>query len=1103
MSDYPQTSKPMNAVRTLSLTTFVGTILFSSSIKESELSKKLTIKPLIMIKVNLSCTLIIILLLLHLSTAFSQITLVKDTNPGTIPNAGSDPRFLTVLTDNAMLFSARTPEQGVELWKTDGTEAGTMLVKDINPTGSSNPTLLLKIGNVVYFQADDGVNGLELWKSDGTGGGTVIVKDITTNGSSKIRDMVDVNGTLFFLNGSPTEIWKSDGTEAGTQLIRNDLGYISTLCSMNGAIYFSASTGTIGNELWKSDGTASGTILVKDINTSTNTGSSPSLLTNISGVLYFTAYTPETGRELWKSDGTVEGTVMIKDIHPGATSSEISNLGFFGLDNTVYFSANDGVHGYELWKSDGTDAGTMMVTDLNVGSSSSGISAFVNVNGTLFFTAVRGYRALYKTDGTAQGTVQVQTNAYERPNNRPILLNETLYYEAYTSDVGFALWKSDGTVAGTSRIMDLNSYRNDNFYNNINYMTSFNGAVFFSGYDELRGWELWKTDGTVDGTNVVKEINMQGSSDVAHVARMGNHVYFRALDGLHGRELWKSDGTAVGTSLVKDISPFDKDGNPSYMLAAGSMLYFYADDGVHGRELWKSDGTTNGTMMVKDAVPGSGNLFSLGKVPGFTAVGDIVYFSSYTDNQESQLWRSDGTESGTYALTNKGVYPIFSINETLYFVMDDGVNGSELWKTDGTVDGTAMVKDINPTGGSSVSNFVNVNGTLYFTATDGVNGIELWKSDGTTDGTMMVKDVNPAGDGFLYYVIVAAVHNNILYFSADNGTTGRELWKTDGTEQGTVMVKDINQGTGGSGPAQLTAANGYLYFTVSIGGSTGRQLWRSDGTSEGTVKVKDDFGASPGFTSDFSLKLFTIDGVLYVLNGEPSNSMTELWTVNGLNACRVAESKDLYSYDPYVVVNKKVFIRAFSYEHGGVELFMYDGSNDVPCKKTQTISFVELPTDIRANDGAFTIMVSATSGLPINLTSSNTDVATVSGTTITPKAPGETEITATQEGDDVWAAAEPVTQVLVVDVILGLEDKESDDTLLFPNPFQNSFLFKINTSESVGATVRVYSITGNLIQQSNPKAATEYVMGESWTKGVYLIQIESGGKLIARKVVKH
>src|SRR5256885_9301505 len=95
------------------------------------------------------------------------------------------------------LFAADDGVRGIELWKTDGTATGTVLVKDINPAGSSFPgasgtpfpTELVFFNGAWFFSADDGVNGTELWKSDGTPGGTVRVKDINlTPGASSSPD---------------------------------------------------------------------------------------------------------------------------------------------------------------------------------------------------------------------------------------------------------------------------------------------------------------------------------------------------------------------------------------------------------------------------------------------------------------------------------------------------------------------------------------------------------------------------------------------------------------------------------------------------------------------------------------------------------------------------------------------------------------------------------------------------------------------------------------------------------------------------------------------------------------------------------------------------
>src|SRR5262249_44439761 len=149
-----------------------------------------------------------------------------------------------------------------------------------------------------FFAADDGVNGVELWKSDGTAAGTTLVKDIYPGGgpgyfggfypnSSSPLNLTNVNGTLFFaafdaVNGNA--LWKSDGTATGTTSLSGNIDP-ADLTNVNGTLFFTADDRIHGSELWKSDGTAAGTTLVKDL----QPGSSPSYpggLTAVNGTLF-------------------------------------------------------------------------------------------------------------------------------------------------------------------------------------------------------------------------------------------------------------------------------------------------------------------------------------------------------------------------------------------------------------------------------------------------------------------------------------------------------------------------------------------------------------------------------------------------------------------------------------------------------------------------------------------------------------------------------------------------------------------------------------------------------------------------------------------------
>src|SRR5262249_45599516 len=194
---------------------------------------------------------------------------------------------------------------------------------------------LTDVGGTLFFAAFDSVNGTELWKSDGTAAGTVLVKDINPGRSgSSPGNLTAVGGTLFFSAVTPetgNELWKSDGTAAGTVLVKDinpgtgsGLDARANLTVVGETLFFAATEPATGRELWKSDGTAAGTVLVQDI----NPGSASSIGTvgganfaAVGGTLFFVAASPDIGTELWKSDGTAAGTTLVKDINPGSASS--------------------------------------------------------------------------------------------------------------------------------------------------------------------------------------------------------------------------------------------------------------------------------------------------------------------------------------------------------------------------------------------------------------------------------------------------------------------------------------------------------------------------------------------------------------------------------------------------------------------------------------------------------------------------------------------------------------------------------------------------------------------------------------------------------------
>jgi ELWxxDGT repeat protein len=366
------------------------------------------------------------------------------------------------LTIGGLLYFTWCGAEGCELWRTDGSAAGTLLVKDIETgTGSSSPAGFCNLGGTLYFSAYDSAGGRELWKSDGTAAGTVRVRDVNPGAaSSSPTHLVFLGGVLYFAAQDATngrELWKSDGTSAGTTRVSDIVAGSGSsspegLTAMNGLLYFSAENAASGRELWRSDGTAAGTALVSDIAAGT-VWSSPTGLVAIGGTLFFAATEPSGGTEIWKSDGSAVGTVRVRDINVGTGSSYPTELTPLGTG--VFFTANDGVSGAELWWTDGTT--TVLVKDAFPGFGSSAPSQLTVVNGLLFFTAADGTngRELWKSDGTGAGTLLVRDIALGAGSSacaRLSSLNGRLYFTAQAGVSGASVYGSDGTDGGTGRV---------------------------------------------------------------------------------------------------------------------------------------------------------------------------------------------------------------------------------------------------------------------------------------------------------------------------------------------------------------------------------------------------------------------------------------------------------------------------------------------------------------------------------------------------------------------------------------------------------------------------------------------------------------------------
>ncbi|MBW2520563.1 MAG: hypothetical protein JRD88_09455 [Deltaproteobacteria bacterium] len=462
----------------------------------------------------------------------------------------------------------------------------------------------------------------------------------------------------------------------------------------------------------------------------------------------------------------------------------------------------------------------------------------------------------------------------------------------------------------------------------IQSFAPFGDKTIFVACDN-RGCEPWITDGTTGGTQIVRDINPgPGDSNPQDFLLFAESLFFTAFDPIDGRELWRTDGTEAGTVRVANIgienplSPSTpQSSNPGDLTVFKGALFFSADTGPYapnpnryGRELWKTDGTEIGTVLVKNIGADDIQQTFNGDPRGLTVYNNYLYFSAddgpfAVTRYGRELWKTDGTETGTILVKNIGIDPddpnraydgapqeFIVFDNALYFFADNGTNGFEPWKTDGTEAATSLVRNLgddsispSPATADDLSYWTEFNNQLYLAAG------ELWKTDGTEAGTTLVTDIN---DTVLSVVAnrddVFEVFNGQLLFFADDGENGFEPWVTDGSPEGTALLEAIwsgNQPITASNLRMLTIFNGLLYFSAE-NGTSGVEIFVTDGVVTNGTDAKllydpnrDETGIAPGSDSGYRDHFGpnSLNGVLYfsAYNGVNRNGV-EIWKSAGL-----------------------------------------------------------------------------------------------------------------------------------------------------------------------------------------------------------------------------
>lgn len=468
----------------------------------------------------------------------------------------------------------------------------------------------------------------------------------------------------------------------------------------------------------------------------------------------------------------------------------------------LFFVANDGIYGCELWTTTGMSASTTKVTDVNAGFAHSNPSDLTLVGTKLYFTALDkdGVRGLYYSSSPYTSASQVTlTGADAAPDLRFLTAVGTkLYFAADILGVP-TLYAHTGTAAAVNKTEAAGSTA-------LILDAAVTPSIVALGSTAIiRGapvagvnYELYyssSSDAVATSATLIKEINAAASSlpILSNVIHNGGTLFFTADDATNGRELWKTEGTLATTEMVRNInqdSAGAANSNPTLLTLSGDKLFFKAVDGAsaaNDSELWVSSSPfLDATKLTSFA--NASNISNIHAVDG-----EILFTASEDNITTAGVYKSEGSVSGTVRLRGGiaiGQEPSFNslyanLGDFVFFVLSWGSGsndyGLELWTTNRETSGTSLLKDIyfaDEDGVADDDDFAVVGNNLVFVANNGTNGSELWSTTSTAATPTMLENINP-DDAAGVAPTLLGVTSNAAYYLVDDGVSGLTIYKVD------------------------------------------------------------------------------------------------------------------------------------------------------------------------------------------------------------------------------------------------------------------------------------------------------------------------------------
>ncbi len=727
------------------------------------------------------------------------------------------------------------------------------LVEDLNkqPAGFENiPGEIVQANGLHFFTTHTLEHGIELWRTDGTPYGTIRLTDLNNDPESRfsIRSLTAFQDKLYFIAEDYSyrvQIWVSDGTVGGTHVAvdsgsSSPIQYIGwQLTASSEAIYFIGSAPGSTSQVFRLDDATGATVAV--------TNFSPPEFFGIGNVIasgdqvYFVRYNGSLGPEIWKAGDDLEAPKLITRLSQVSNMSDVVAIG-----NNLYFSELTADR-HRLWTID--ERGQLAEITSFPGNGHINLSEGLEWNGELLlpYSISNGtsyVAGLWATDGTNEGSRIVSDSVYP---SQLVKLGNAVFFLSNGK-----LWKSDGTISGTSAIGIDESF---------SQLVSKSGHLFLTSVVGT----LWTSNGTHEGTHSIESPTLGAWLPFNSSSQADDGLLFFGYEGVHGVELWITDGDYSSAQLLKDLHHGTRSADASRLVNLDDRLFLTTNSGVsykisHGQPV--EEIRPNGAWYTHH----------------LSAAKSTVYFVG--QGQNATVYRADASGVQTVkTMVGSFVDALATSQNEAFFVIFGGSNAG-LWHTDGSEAGTQILKSFP---GNYLSNLTvdDQTGRLWFEADDGVHGSELWTSDGTIDGTHLVKDISEGKSSSLIEAIYA--HDEHVYFRLNN-----QAWVSDGTEAGTIRLASVESSFGIVTTHSFSAVGDVIYMSV-FAQDKGWAIIRTQRTPETSWFVTDlsSIGVAPfnltAFKGQLAFAAWDEDGL-------------GIWTSDDANSTR------LYSFGPDVSI---------------------------------------------------------------------------------------------------------------------------------------------------------------------------------------------------------